>query len=327
MRILITGATGFIGSHLAELLHKKGYQLRCLVRKTSDLHWIRHLPVEYIYGDLFDKPVLNDAVKDVEYIYHLAGVTKAKTKQEYFRGNQLATKNILDAAVASHSSLKRFIHVSSQTAVGPTLTSLPVDETTPFHPITTYGISKMEAEKECLALMEKLPITIVRAPAVYGPRDKDVFEFFNTMNKRLHPMVGFDNKTVSLIHVKDLVDGIVLAGENSTGVHQTYFISSERFYNWKEVGEITSRVIGKKALRLRIPEFGMYTIAGFSEAFSFISRKPVLLNLEKARDIVQNAWTCSIAKAQRELDFRESFTLEEGIKNTVAWYREQGWLK
>lgn len=327
MKVLITGATGFIGSHLAESLHAKGYQLRCLVRKTSNLHWIRHLPVEYVYGDLFDEQALNTAVKNIDYIYHLAGVTKAKSKEEYFKGNHLATKNLLEIVLSSHSNLKRFIHVSSQTAVGPTLSGLSVDETTPFHPITTYGISKMEAEKECLALMGKLPITIVRPPAVYGPRDKDVFEFFNTMNKGLQPMIGFNNKTVSLIHVKDLVDGMIVAGENPNGLHQTYFISSERFYNWKEVGEITSRVMGKKAIRLRIPEPGVYAIAAVSEVFSFISRKPVLLNLEKAKDIVQNAWTCSIAKAQRELGFRESFTLEEGIKNTIAWYRDQGWLK
>jgi nucleoside-diphosphate-sugar epimerase len=326
MRVLITGATGFIGGHLTEALHNKGYQLRCLVRKTSDLQWIKHLPIEYVYGDLFDTQVLTRAMKDVEYIYHLAGVTKAKTKEEYFTGNHLATKNLLNAVLASQANLKRFIYVSSQTAVGPTLAGESVDETTPFHPITTYGISKMEAEKECLALMGQLPITIVRPPAVYGPRDKDVFEFFNTMNKGLQPMIGFNNKTVSLIHVKDLVDGIILAGEHENGLRQTYFISSERFYNWKEVGEVTSRVIGKKALRLKIPEFGVYIIATVSELFSLLSRKPVLLNLEKARDIVQNAWTCSIAKAQRELNFRESFTLEEGIKNTVAWYRQHHWL-
>ena len=327
MRALITGATGFIGSHLAEALHAKGYQLRCLVRKTSNLIWIKHLPIEYVYGDLTDGTVLKAAVSDVDYIYHLAGITKAKTKVEYFKGNHLATKNILDASLHANPNLQRFVHVSSQTAVGPSETDRPIDEETPFHPITTYGISKMEAEKECLKLMDTLSITITRAPAVYGPRDKDVFEFFNTMNKGLQPMIGFGQKHVSLIHVKDLVNGIILAGEHPKGVGQTYFISSERFYNWKEVGEITARIMNKHVLRLRIPEWGVYTIAAFAEVFSTFNKKPALLNIEKAKDIVQDAWTCDISKAKNELGYQEKLSLEEGIRNTVQWYREQGWLK
>jgi nucleoside-diphosphate-sugar epimerase len=327
MRILITGATGFIGSHLAETLYAQGHQLQCLVRKSSNLVWIKHLPIEYVYGDLFDASVLQSAVKDVDMVYHLAGMTKAKTKEEYIQGNHIATKNLLDAVLAVQPNLKRFVHVSTQAAVGPSAGNTPIDERTPFHPITTYGVTKMEAEKECLSRMNKLPITITRPPAVYGPRDKDVFEFFNAMNKGLQAMIGFNNKEVSLIHVKDLVDGIILAGEHPAAIGQTYFISSERFYNWKEVGEITARVMGKKALRLRIPEFGVYIIAAFSEIAGLFSKKPVLLNFEKARDIVQDAWTCSIVKAKTELGFKEKLTLEDGIRQTIAWYRQHGWLK
>ncbi len=326
MRVFITGATGFIGSHLAEALYAKGYQLRCLVRKTSSLEWIKHLPIEYVYGSLFDIPVLRKGVEDVDYVYHLAGLTKASSKEEYFQGNHIATKNLLDAVVTSGVSLKRFVHISTQAAVGPSANGTPIDEETPFHPITTYGVSKMEAEKECLKLAGKIPVTITRPPAVYGPRDKDIFAFFKAMNSRFQPMIGFNDKHVSLIHVKDLVDGILLAGEHPVAVGKTYFISSERYYSWKDVGEVTSRVIGKGALRLRIPESAVYTIAAFAELFSLITRKAVLLNFEKARDIVQDAWTCSIAKAQRELGFSEKLSLEEGIRSTVAWYRDRGWL-
>src|SRR5208283_1189048 len=183
MRILITGATGFIGSHLADALHNKGYQLRCLVRTTSSHEWIKHLPVEYAYGGLFDTKALNKAVENVDYIYHVAGLTKAKSRAEYFHGNHIATKNLLDAVLIANPNIKRFVHISSQAAVGPSAGGIPINEQTPFHPITAYGESKMEAEKECLGRMNKLPITITRPPAVYGPRDKDVFAFFDTMNK------------------------------------------------------------------------------------------------------------------------------------------------
>ena len=260
-------------------------------------------------------------------VYHVAGVTKAKTKEGYYSGNHLATSRILEAVVSANPSIRRFVHVSSQAAVGPSFDGAPVDESTPFHPITTYGKSKMEAEKECLKLIGSLPITIVRPPAVYGPRDKDIFEFFSAMNRGLQPMIGFNNKMVSLIHVTDLVEGIILAGEHPQAAGQTYFISSERFYNWKEVGLITAGILGKRAIRMRIPEFGVYTIAGFSELFGLVTRKPVLLNFEKARDIVQDCWTCSVQKAKSELGFKESMSLEDGIRDSIAWYRQQGWLK
>jgi nucleoside-diphosphate-sugar epimerase len=327
MRVLITGATGFIGSHLAEQLHQTGYTLRCLVRKTSNLRWIEHLPVEYCYGDLFDEEVLKQAVAGVDYVYHVAGLTKAKTREEYFLGNHIGTKNLLDAVEKVRPNLKRFILVSSLAAVGPSLDGTPVNEETPYHPITAYGESKMEAEKECLKTVGRLPITIVRPPAVYGPRDRDVFEFFKSVNKGLQPMIGLKTKTVSLIYVTDLVNGIILAGEHRASVGKGYFISSERYYSWKEVGDITTRIMQKKAIRVKIPVAVVYTIAAVSELFSMATGKAVLLNMEKARDIVQDAWTCDISKAKSELGFREAHSLEAGIRETVTWYRRQGWLK
>jgi nucleoside-diphosphate-sugar epimerase len=326
MRILVTGATGFIGSHLTELLIKNGHQLRCPIRKTSNLKWLKDLPIEYTYCDLINNVDIYQSVKDVDYIYHVAGITKARTKEEYFLGNHIATKNLLHAVKEVNPKLKRFIQVSSGAAVGPSSGRIAVTEETSFHPITTYGLSKMEAEKECLKMMDTLPITIVRPPAVYGPRDSDIFEFFNTMKKGLQPMVGFHDTYVSLIHVHDLVRGIILAGEHPAAVGKTYFISSERYYNWKEIGELTGRIMNKKAIRLRIPKTGIYIIAAFAELFSLISRKPALINFEKARDMVQDYWTFDIARSKKELGFAEECTLEYGIRNTINWYKEQGWL-
>ncbi len=326
MKVLITGATGFIGSHLAEALHAKGYTLRCLVRKTSNLRWIRHLPIEYIYGDLFDHEILKQAVNDIDYVYHVAGLTKARSRAEYFQGNHIATRNLLDAVLTRKDGIKRLVHISTQAAVGPSTDRIPIDEKTPYHPITAYGESKMEAEMECQKVMDRLSVTIIRPPAVYGPRDTDVFEFFNTVNKGLQPIIGFREKWVSLVNVRDLVDGIILAGEHPRAIGQTYFISSEKYYNWKEIGEITKQVMGKKTVTIHIPEFAVYAIAGICELYTIVTHRPALLNLEKVRDIVQDAWTCSIEKSKMDLAYDEKIELAQGIRDVVGWYRREGWL-
>lgn len=326
-RAFITGATGFIGSHLVDQLLKKNYEIKCLVRKTSNLKWLKDKPVELIYGDLFDKEALTPALKDTDYVYHIAGVTFAKKKEEFYKGNVDATKSLLEICLAANPELKKFIHISSQAAAGPSFDGKPIDETKDYHPITTYGKSKMEAEKIVRSYFDKLNCTVVRPPAVYGPRDYAIFEYFKAMNRGLQPLIGFENKLISLIHAVDLVDGIILAGESDKAKSNIYFISSGKFYNWRDVGEITQRLLGKKSLKIVIPHFAVHVVGFFSEVFGYMSTKPVILNREKVKDITQAYWICSVEKAKQDFGFKEKFTLEEGFKNTIDWYRENKWLK
>ncbi len=276
---------------------------------------------------MFDEEALAKAVTGVDYVYHSAGVTKAKTPEEYYRGNASGTKNILEATLKHNPDLRRFVHVSSGAAVGPSKTRTPITEETSAEPLTTYGRSKWQAEQECLRLMDRIAITIVRPPAVYGQRDKDVFEFFNTMSKGLQPMVGFSEKFVSLVHISDLARGIIMAGESTNARGQTYFITSKEVYGWKEIGDVTRKVQDRYAIRLRLPEFVIYVIAAFAELFSKFSAKPALINFEKARDMVQDYWIFDHKKAQKDFGFVQSISLEEGIRQTIAWYKEQRWLK
>lgn len=327
MRALITGATGFIGSHLAEHLHSKGYALRCFVRPTSNIRWLRHLPIEYVKGDFFDEQSLSNAVTDVDVIYHSAGVVASKTKQGFFEGNQFATRNLLAAVQKTNRSLTRFVHISSQAAVGPSSPDHPINEETPYHPITTYGISKMEAEKEVRKYGQALPWTIVRPPAVYGPRDTATLDFFRTASRGIIPLAGFTKKLVSLVHVRDLVTGIILAGEKKEGLNQIFFVGSERAYDWEEISRMTLEVFGRKAIVVRVPEFLVYTIAGISGFVSLFKTKPSVLNWEKGKDMVQEAWTCDSSKARKLLGYKETVSLKDGIRETIEWYRKEGWIK
>ncbi|MGC8652452.1 MAG: NAD-dependent epimerase/dehydratase family protein [Candidatus Kryptoniota bacterium] len=327
MKALVTGSTGFVGSHLVEKLLQRGYEVRCFVRPDTRLEYINNLPVEFFHGDYSHNESLKRAVNGIDYVFHVGGVTKSKTKDGYFKGNYLSTVKLLEAILSENSSLRRFVLISSQAAVGPGDCDQPVNEETPCRPITTYGLSKLKAEEECLSVKERLPLTIIRPPAVYGPRDRDIFEFFNSANKHIIAISGFGRKILSLIHVYDLVEGITIAAENPRAVGQIYFIANSEIYDWDTIASITKEIIGKWAVRVHVPHPVIYTIAAISELVSRIRGRAALINFEKARDMVQKNWTCSPAKAERELGYRARLTIEEGIENTIRWYKQNNWMK
>ncbi len=322
----VTGGTGFIGSHLVERLLSRGYKVRCLIRNEKKKGYLENLPVDFYAGDLFSSAVLEKGISGVDYVYHVAGVVGSRNKEGFYKQNRDGTKNIVESASRDNPRLKKFIFISSGAAVGPANASTMVDESTPYHPITTYGKSKMEAELEVLKFKDSLPITIVRPTAVYGPRDPATFDYFNTMNKGLEPLVGFKDKLVSLVHSTDLISGIVLAGESNISAGQTYFLGSDRPYTWREIGDTTKLVMGKKAFRIRLPEPLVYAVAMTAGLLSSFSEKPSVLNFEKGRDMVQDYWTFDSTKAKRDLGYTPVITLPEGIKETVEWYRKNGWM-
>jgi nucleoside-diphosphate-sugar epimerase len=322
----VTGGTGFIGSHLVERLIARGYAVRCLVRDTKKLGYLANLPIEVFHGDLFSTDVLASAVAGVDYIYHVAGVVASKTKEGFYKGNRDATRNLIETTARVNPGLKRFVFVSSLAAVGPGVDRIPVDELTAYHPITTYGKSKMEAELEVKKFGDKLPITIVRPPAVYGPRDPATFDFFRTIYGGLEPIVGFKDKFVTLVHSTDLVSGIVLAGESDRSSGETYFLGSEATYSWNEIGSVTKQVMKKKALRVRLPEPLVYAVAATVGFLTSFGAKPSVLNFEKGRDMVQGNWTVDVSKAKRDFGFKQEVALEDGVRQTVQWYLDNQWM-
>ena len=180
---VVTGSTGFVGSHLVEYLLDQGHKVKCIIRKSSNTKWINDKPVEIYNSGLFDQEKLEEIVSGADYIFHVAGVVKSKTPEGYFRGNVTTTYNLLKAVSKSKTKLKRFILVSSQTAAGPSKNGVVVDENMDSKPITTYGRSKAEAEEVTKMYKKEIPITICRAPAVYGERDTEIFLVFKTFKK------------------------------------------------------------------------------------------------------------------------------------------------
>ncbi len=328
MRASITGGTGFIGSHLIDALLARNYEVSCLIRSSSNLRWLKGKNIRFVKGDLFDDGTLKELVAGADRVFHLAGVVKSKTEEGYFRSNVEATRNLLEACVTHAPSLDKFIHVSSQTAVGPSPDlSRPVTEESPCSPLTAYGRSKRAGEEVVLSYRDRIPVTIIRPPAVYGPRDTEIFIFFQTIRRGLNPMIGFGDKRLSLIHSADLVEGLLLAAESPRSAGEIYFISSEEFYGWKESGKLAARLMGRKnPLPIRIPHAAVYGIAAVAQFFSLFRSAAATLNIEKARDLTQAYWTCDTSKAKRDLGYRQTMSLEEGFRDTIAWYRAEGWL-
>jgi dihydroflavonol-4-reductase len=328
MKALVTGASGFVGSHLCDLLVEKNYEVRCLVRKTSNLRWLDNKPVELFDGSLNDVESLNSAVQGMDYIYHVGGLVAARNYQEFLKGNRDGTNNLLEATLANAPNLKRFLFLSSLAAVGPSRSlNEPVDENTEKNPITSYGKSKAAAEDEVIKMMDKLPITIVRPPAVYGPRDYASADLFKVIKTGIGTLIGYTPKYTSIIHVSDLVRGIVDAAQADNTIGQIYFVSSEGFYTWKEIARCIQSGLGKKKLILiKIPHSLVLTIAGLSGSIGKITGKPRVFNYEKGVDFIQNYWICSIDKAKRDFGFRPLIELEDGMKQTAIWYKEQGWI-
>ena len=326
LKALVTGANGFVGSHLVEGLLEKGYQVRCLVRKTSNLRWLSGLNVECVYGDVANQTSLKEAVKDVDLVFHSAGLTKAKTREEYFKVNAEGTKNLVETCLEENPRLQRFVYISSQAAVGPGEDQRPLNETAPCRPVTYYGESKLEGERIVLEHVSQLPMTIIRPPAVYGPRDTDMLGFFKVANKGFRIAFRRGESLVSLVYVKDLVEGIILGAENSKAIGQTYFVADDKIYSWSEAFKIIAKVLHKKTIPLRIPKSLVFFLAFLSENLSRLFGKAAVFSTQKAKEITQRYWGLDVSKAETELGFVPKYSLDKGAEETVRWYKKQGWL-
>lgn len=328
MNVLVTGATGFVGSHVVDVLLDRGFDVSYIARASSNLRWMNGKRARRVDGSLFDYTTLRTAVGEADMIIHVAGVIAAKNEAEFMRGNRDATQHLIDAVDAYRPSITRFTHISSLAVAGPASSlEQPVRESDICKPITAYGRTKRSAEDVIHAAAGRIPTTILRPPAVYGPRDEATLTFFQTVNKGVAPLIGFDEKYISFINVKDLARGIVDATLHPKAVGETYFITSRDYYTWPEISTVTAAVLGKQRIRrIRLPHGVVLGLAGVAGFVSKFRSKPGVLDYEKGIDITRPYWICSPDKALRELGFQSQLSLHEGIQDTITWYREMGWL-
>ena len=324
---LLTGATGFIGSHLAESLLKQGFRVRALVRPASDRRWIKGLELELLTGSLQDNSFLEQAVSEVDHIFHLAGAVKAKDPRDFYLHNTRATMNLARAALTAAPGLKRFLFASSQAAAGPAeCLEKPACERDTCRPLSDYGRSKLQAELELLELSGKLPATIVRPPSVYGPRDTEVLTYFKWIQKGLAILPGFSTRHAHLIYVKDLVDGMMLAAASKNSLGKAYFLAEDRSYSWDQISETIAGCLGKRIVKLHVPLPLAHLSALFNEAGAHALNRPAIVTRQKVREMSQRYWTVSSQAAKDDFGFQCRYDLAQGIAETAKWYKEQGWI-
>ena len=325
-RVLITGASGFVGYHLIEEALHNNLDVYVAVRKTSKVDHLKHFDITYTYPDLGNIIALKKEFKEKQYDYiiHAAGVTTARTDDEYNTVNAEYTFNLAAAAKSTDINIKSFILISSLAAVGPlnTLSGIITEETPP-HPITTYGKSKLLAEEK-LKSITSLNYTILRPTAIYGPRDKDIFIFFKQLKFGIEPYIGEKEQKLSFIYVKDLAAVAIKALYISN--QSTYNLSDGNFYNRYELATIAKNVLNLKTVKFHLPVNFVKLIALISEKVGSLSSKAAVLNSEKLLELMAVNWSCEIDKAKYDLGYYPLFNLDAGLTETLNWYKENKWL-
>ncbi|MGA2225733.1 MAG: NAD(P)-dependent oxidoreductase [Syntrophobacteraceae bacterium] len=263
MKALVTGATGFIGSHLVEALVHQGVQVRCQFRNKRHSGWVKDSHVEFVVGNCQDRTSLKQGVKDVDQVFHLAGVTTAVKEKTFFEVNALGTENLVQSCIENNTRLKKFIYLSSQAAAGPCLNGGKKKESDLCEPVSPYGKSKLLGEQLALSHSHELPLLILRPCAVYGPRDKGFYALFKCLSKRIKPCLSDRDQHISMCYVLDLVRAILLAAETPTESGEIFFLSDGQDYRIQEIGDTFAQAMEIRALQLLLPKQMLFGMAFF----------------------------------------------------------------
>jgi UDP-glucose 4-epimerase len=325
-RVLITGASGFVGFHLIEAALKKELEVYAAVRPSSQIAHLKSLPIHYTALDFTNVKALKAELleKKYDYIIHAAGAIKAANYEEYVTVNATYAKNLALAVGEANLPIKKFVFMSSLAAIGPSRTGRAITENDEPNPLTSYGKSKLVAESY-LSEFTDLPLISLRPTAVYGPRERDIFIMINIINKGLEPYIGRVPQKLSFIYVKDLA-AISINALSSTINNRSYIVADGRSYDRYELGDIVKKILKKNTLKIHLPLPVVKAIAVFQERAGAIRGKSPILSREKLNELIALDWSCNIDQLKHDLGFAPRYTLENGMDETLQWYKENKWL-
>jgi nucleoside-diphosphate-sugar epimerase len=322
MKALVTGATGFVGSHLVEALRSRGHQVTALVRSPSKAAALEPLGVRLVPGDLDDAGSLARAVEGQDLVFHVAGLVAAKDEGEFVRVNRDGTASLV--AAAARARVGRFVYVSSMAAGGPAGKGRPLTGTEPPRPVTGYGRSKLAGE---IAVKEgALPWVIVRPPTVYGPRDREVLKVFRMARWGVAPVFGDGSQELSAVHGADLASALVVAGTAPGTLGKVYYPCHPEIVTSAAFVRTVWRAMGRRVRIVPVPHTLGRAMLGLTEAATRILGQRTILTRDKANEFFQPAWTGDPEPLTRDSGWRAAHDLVSGMADTVGWYRSAGWL-
>ena len=347
MKILITGASGFIGSFIVEEALKRGFETWAAVRKSSSREWLQDERIHFIELNLSSKAQLVEQLrgKDFDYVVHAAGVTKCLNKQDFHRINTEGTKNLVDALLEVEMPLKRFVFISSLSIFGTIKEQQPyeeIKETDTPQPNTEYGRSKLAAEQYLESVGPRVPYIILRPTGVYGPREKDYFIMAKSIKGHSDFAVGFKRQDITFVYVKDVVQAVFLALEvgdckspttdcksptTQSPIGRAYFLSDGQVYQSATFSNLIHEELGRPWwIRITAPVWVLRIVTFFGEYIGRMTGKVTALNNDKYNILKQRNWRCDIQPAIDELGYQPAYNLEQGVKETIQWYKDNGWL-
>ncbi|MBE2248281.1 MAG: NAD-dependent epimerase/dehydratase family protein [Myxococcus sp.] len=324
MRVLITGANGFLGAHLASFLAEAGHEVRCLVRENSDHSALARTQVKLVFGDVTAPPTLGPALEGVEVCYHLAGIRRGTTRDDFMAVNAEGTRLVAEAMV--RAGARRLVLCGSLAASGPSLNGKPRLEADPFSPEEWYGESKAEAERLLFTFRDRLEVTSCRPARIVGPGDHENLTFFKLVQRGVILRLLGPERRISFVDVADVVDQLVLQGARREAVGEAFFCASAQTESVESLMTYIAEVLGVKAKVVRLPEAVLRAAGALADLASTVSGKKLPLNRKLARQLLAPGWTCSTEKATRVLGFTASRSVRDSVKRSGAWYREHGWL-
>jgi dihydroflavonol-4-reductase len=326
MLTLVTGGQGFVGSHLCARLLEDGHRVRVLARPSSSLANLAGLDVDVVRADVTEPAGLPSAVAGCDLVFHLAGALKGLHEADLFRANADGTRNLAAACAAAAPRPSRFVYVSSLAAAGPSAggTTPRTEDMTP-RPLTWYGRSKLAGE-EAVRSTAGLKWTIVRPSIVFGPRDRDVLDYFRIARRGFLPVVGFSDRCYSLIYAPDLADALVRSAAAPASAGEVYFLAGPEVVRWAELGRLIAAALGTRGRVVRIPDLAAVAAGWGADAIARVSRHPHIFSSQKVLEMLAPAWVCSADKAARDFGWRAATPLPDALAATASWYRDHGWL-
>jgi nucleoside-diphosphate-sugar epimerase len=322
MRALVTGATGFVGSHLTEALRRQGDEVTALARSARKAEALAPLGVRVVAGDLHDLTALTRAVEGQDVIYHVAGIVAAASEGDFFTANRDGTANLV--AAAERVGQPRFVLVSSMAAVGPSAKGQPRRGDEPVQPVTAYGRSKLAGERVVTA--SALPWCIVRPPMVYGPRDTEVLKVFRLARLGIAPVFGDGSQELCAVHGADLADALVAVGRCANTARRSYFACHPETFTSADFVRTIAAVMGRRLAVVRIPPLVGRVLLRITETGARLSGQTTILTTDKANEFFQPAWVASPAELTRDTGWCAARDLRTGLAETHQWYRSAGWL-